>query len=163
EVHPVERDRQRLDDRAIGQTDVLRQADALVGPRQRVLGVAAALQTEAGAPLYLALAAVLAVTAAHQRDDRNEIAGFQAFSLAAERDHFACELMPEHVAVLATVCRVFGHVQVAAADAAASDLDHDLIRSRRWIRQALVCERRVQGLEGDGFHGITPCRSPAPA
>src|SRR5690606_20294907 len=118
EVHPVERDCQRLDDRAIGQTDVLRQADALVGPRQRVLGVAAALQAEAGAPLYLALPAVLAVTAAHQRDDRNEIAGFQAFSLAAERDHFACELVPKHVAVMATVSRILGHVQVAAADAA---------------------------------------------
>ena len=59
--HAVERHRERLDDRPVGETGAGGQAHALVGPGQRVFGIAAALKAESGAPLDLALAAVFAM------------------------------------------------------------------------------------------------------
>ncbi len=67
-------------------------------------------------------------------------------------DHLAGEFVAEHVAVLAAVGGILGHVQVAAADAAAADLDHDLTRSGRGVGQGFEGQRGVQGLEGYGFH-----------
>ena len=152
QVDPVQRHRQRLDDGAVGKADLAGQLDALVGPRERVLGVASALQAEPRAPLHFALAAMLARPAALERDDRDEVAGAQALGLAAEADHFASELVPEHVAVPAAESWILGQVQVAAANPAAAHLDHDLARLGRRIGQGLVRERSVQRLERDRFH-----------
>src|SRR5690606_33129825 len=119
-------------------------------------GVTAALQGELLAPLDFALAAGFAAAAAHQRNHRDEIAGLQPLRLAPERDHFTGEFVAEHVAVFAAVGRVFRHVQIAAADAAAADLDHHLIRAGRGIGHVLEREGLVQRLERYRAHLPTP-------
>ena len=60
--------------------------------------------------------------------------------------------MAEHVTVLAAISGILGHVQVAAANAAAADFDHHLAFSGRRIGNALEGQRLVQRLEGYGFH-----------
>src|SRR5687768_11661771 len=131
----MQRHRERLDDGAVGEADLAGQLDALVGTGDRVLGVSAALQPEPGAPLHLALAAMLARPAALERDDRDEVPHPQPLDLAAEADHFAGELVAEHVAALAAKSSIFAHVKVAAANPAAADLDHDLAPIGRRIGQ----------------------------
>ena len=53
---------------------------------------------------------MLAMTAALERDHRDEVAGPEPLDLAPEPDHLAGELVSEHVAVLAAVGRVLGHM-----------------------------------------------------
>src|SRR5690606_23929339 len=64
----------------------------------------------------------------------------------------AGELVAEHVTVPAAVGGVLGHVQVAAADSAAADLDHDLAGVRFRVGKGLERKRTVQLLEGDRLH-----------
>ena len=156
EHYAMQRNRKRLDDRPVGERDIGRERHALVGPGHGIFAIAPALETELAAPGDLAPAARLALAAAAQRHDRDEVPDPKACHLPAQANHFACELVPQDIPELAAVGRVLGHVQVRPADPAARDLHHDLTCIRRGIGYRLYGQRFVQALEYGSLDGVSP-------
>ncbi len=152
----MQRHRDRLDNGAIGKAGAFRQAHALVGLGKGVFCVTAALKPEPFTPLDRTALAGVTMSAALQRNDRDEIAGLQAFHALAQSDDLACELMAEDRARFLPIGRVLGHVQVRPADATSPHLDDHISFARCRVGDVLQSEGLVQPLHNRGTHGLYP-------
>jgi len=148
----VQRNCKRFDNRSICEAHIRSELDALVDPGLGIFGVPAALQREGCTPLYGPAPAKGALAATHQRNDRNQIARPQAAHIPADGGHFAGKFMAEDIARLAAIGSVLRHVQVAAADAATTDLNHHFFLAGFGISDGLDCQRLVQALKRCGSH-----------
>jgi len=92
------------------------------------------------------------MSAAAQGGDGDPIPGLQILDSRACPYDLAGKLMTEHGLCRYTEERILGHMQIAAADPAAADLDHDLISGRYRIVDLLDVQGLADGLEYRSFH-----------
>jgi hypothetical protein len=156
-------DRERLEQRALGEADALGQAQRLAGADPHPLRIAArhgrreAETDDAGAGRGQALAALaegLALRAGSEGDAGGAVAGLP-IGMAGGDDR-AGEFMAEHRARLQAIVRHLGRVEVATADAAEHDLQQQVARAGLGLRLVGQGELMAQPLEDGGAHGTFP-------
>ena len=162
-VDRVQADGERLDQCAACEVDARRQAQRLVAADAHVLGIGPALLAETRvANLRTAIAATrltgdaMPAGTVGQRGD--PFADRETAHRAADLGDLAGELVPHHRAGrqrrhAAAIAVDFGHVQVRAANAAASYGEDDVIRAGRRRGDLLDGERSPGTLENRGAHG----------
>jgi hypothetical protein len=83
------------------------------------------------------------------------VADFQASYLAPDLDNLAREFMAQDSARLHAKHRIMGHVQIAPADAAATDLNDHLVGSRFGHSHVLYPQGLIQSLKNGRLHSIS--------
>jgi len=144
----VQPDRKRFHQRAIFQRQIRRQLGAGGLLRAQILRITTLSRRALRAPLGLSARTGRTGAAGGGGHRRHPVADANALDPAADGDHFACVLVAEHLAGRRLErSMAVGQMQVATANSAAADLQHDLAGSGLGIGQGLNLQRNPGSFE----------------